>query len=171
MLEAAQLRNRTVVRTDSTPALQVGAEVRNIVKKAAAETLLMEKSEDCEVSVFLTDDVRIRELNESYRSVDRATDVLAFAMRESVDGKLNQELLGDVVISVPTAERQAGSYGHSLKVEMSLLVSHGVLHLLGYEHEGDDEADVMRQKQEEVLRLLGCDLTELNELYHVESKR
>ena len=153
-----------MVRTDSTPALQVGAEVRNIVKKAAAKTLLMEKSEDCEVSVFLTDDVGIQELNKSYRSVDRATDVLAFAMREGVDGELNQELLGDVVISVPTAERQASSYGHSLEVEMSLLVSHGVLHLFGYEHEGNDEADVMRQKQEEVLRSLGCDLTELNEL-------
>ena len=160
-----------MVRTDSSPALQVGAEVKNVAKKAAAKTLLMERSKDCEVSVFLTDDVGIRELNKSYRSVDRTTDVLAFAMRESVDGELNQELLGDVVISVPTAERQASSCGHSLKVEMSLLVSHGVLHLLGYEHEGDDEADVMRQKQEEVLRLLGCDLTELNELYHVESKR
>ena len=148
-----------MVRIDSLPEIQVEEEIESIIKKAAEKALLMEKSEDCEVSIFLTDDADIHRLNKLYRDVDRPTDVLAFAMREGVDGKLNREILGDVVISVPMAEWQAGIYGHSFEVEMSLLVSHGVLHLLGYEHEEDDML-MMRQKQKEILGSLGYDLTE-----------
>ena len=70
------------------------------------------------------------------------------------------EILGDVVISVPIAEWQASTYGHTLEVEMSLLVAHGVLHLLGYEHEEEHDMLIMQQKEKEILRSLGCDLTE-----------
>jgi len=163
-----------MVKISSIPGVQVGEEVVNAVIKAIEKTLQMEKSEDCEVSILLTDDSEIQRLNKLYRSVDAPTDVLAFAMREGVDGDLSRssfwkkleqkgsrgvpplEILGDVVISIPTAERQAGIYGHSLLAEMSLLAAHGVLHLLGYEHgEDNDEAKVMEQKQKDILRLLG----------------
>jgi probable rRNA maturation factor len=143
-----------VVRIDSLPGIQVGEEIRSVIIKAAENVLLMEKSEDCEVSIFLTDDAEIHRLNKLYRNVDRPTDVLAFAMREGVDGELNQEILGDVVISLPRAKQQASVYGHSFEVEMSLLVSHGVLHLLGYEHEEKDDTLVMQRKQKEILRSL-----------------
>jgi len=149
-----------VVKIDVLSGMQVGDEIKNVVKKAAEKTLLMEKSSDCEVSILLTDDVEIHRLNKLYRKVDSSTDVLAFAMREGVDGELNQEILGDIVISLLRAEQQASIYGHSLKAEISFLVSHGVLHLLGYEHEENSDTLVMDQKQKEIVRSLGCDLTE-----------
>jgi probable rRNA maturation factor len=84
-------------------------------------------------------------------------------MREGADGDLNREILGDVVISLPRAEKQARIYGHSLELEMSLLVSHVVLHLLGYDHGKRDDMLVMQQKQRKILRLLGYDLTDLED--------
>jgi probable rRNA maturation factor len=154
-----------VVRIDSVSEIQFGEEIESIIKKAAEKALqltLQEESEDCEISIFLTDDAEIHRLNKLYRGVDRPTDVLAFAMREGVDGELNREVLGDVVISVPMAEWQASAYGHTLEVEMSLLVAHGVLHLLGYEHEEEDDMSMMQRKEKEILRSLGCDLTEFD---------
>ena len=153
-----------MLKIGSLPEIQIGEEIENVVRKAAERALLMERSEDCEVSIFFTDDTEIHRLNKLYRYVDRPTDVLAFAMREGIDGELNQEILGDVVISLPRVEQQAKTYGHSFDVEMSLLVSHGVLHLLGYDHEQDNDALVMQRKQTEILNLLGYDLAELDNI-------
>jgi len=111
-------------------------------------------SEELEVSVLLTDDVEIQRLNKQYRQLDSPTDVLAFAMREGIDSGLNPHLLGDIVISVQTAQRQASDVGHSLDMELALLAVHGTLHLLGYDHEIDSEATIMRDKEEMILRLL-----------------
>ena len=110
--------------------------------------------EDWEVSIMLTDDEQIQQLNKQYRHVDSPTDVLAFAMREGIDADLNPHLLGDIVISVQTAHQQALDVGHSLDIELALLAVHGMLHLLGYDHEISDEAIVMREKEETILRLL-----------------
>ena len=166
-----------MVKIDSLPEMQVGEAIESVIRKTAERVLqlvLQENGEDTgvdassfsndsnlarpnarsEVSIFLTDDAEIHRLNKMYRNVDMPTDVLAFAMREGVDGELNQDILGDVVISLPRAEQQARLYGHSFEEEISLLVSHGVLHLLGYEHEEKDEAEVMQRKQEEILRSL-----------------
>ncbi len=109
---------------------------------------------DWEVSIVLTDDEQIQQLNKQYRHVDSPTDVLAFAMREGIDADLNPHLLGDIVISVQTAHQQALDVGHSLDIELALLAVHGMLHLLGYDHEISDEATVMREKEETILRLL-----------------
>ncbi len=147
------------MKVDSHPETEIGEETRRVIVSAAEKTLLMEKSGDCEVSIFITNDAEIHRLNSLYRDVDSPTDVLAFAMREGVDGELNSDILGDVVVSLPRAEQQASTYDHSLDMEMSLLVSHGVLHLLGYEHEEKDDIWVMKQKQREILRSLGFDLT------------
>ena len=152
-----------MIRIDSLPSMQIGEEMENLIKKAAGKALLIENIGPCEVSIFLTDDAEIHRLNKLYRDVDRPTDVLAFAMREGVDGHLNREILGDVVVSLPGAEKQADIYGHSLELEMSLLVSHGILHLLGYDHGEKDDLLVMQKKQREVLRLLGYDMTGLED--------
>lgn len=153
-----------MVRIASLPELQIEEEMKTLIIKAVEDALLMEGCEGCEVSIFLTDDDEIHRLNNLYRDVDKPTDVLAFAMREGVDGNLNQELLGDVVISLPRAEQQANTYCHSFEVEMLFLVAHGVLHLLGYEHDEEDEMLVMQDKQKNILRSLGYDLTELGNM-------
>jgi probable rRNA maturation factor len=153
-----------MVRIASLPGSQVGEEMEVLIRKAAEKALLMESSEGCEVSIFLTDDTEIHRLNKLYRDIDRPTDVLAFAMREGVDGDLNQEILGDVVISLPRIEHQASVYGHSFEVEMLFLVSHGVLHLLGYEHDKEDDMLVMQRKQKDILHSLGYDLAEFGDM-------
>jgi probable rRNA maturation factor len=99
-----------------------------------------------ELSVALVDDATIQELNRSYRSRDRPTDVLAFAMREgealtTVDGE--PEMLGDVIISVDTARRQAKERARPLLDELTMLLGHGLLHLVGHDHRTKAEDKVM----------------------------
>ena len=91
--------------------------------------------QDREVSFLLTDDKRIHELNKVYRHKDRPTDVLAFAMQEGELADLAGPVLGDVIVSVPTARKQADERGASLVDEVTMLLAHGLLHLLGWDHE------------------------------------
>ena len=109
--------------------------------KAMIQLLQLEKAE---VSFVLTDDKRIHELNKIYRHKDRPTDVLAFAMHEGEFGALAGSLLGDVIVSVPTARRQALSAGTPLLAEVTMLLAHGLLHLLGWDHRTDAEDRRMR---------------------------
>ncbi|RLA94020.1 MAG: rRNA maturation RNase YbeY [Deltaproteobacteria bacterium] len=103
-----------------------------------------------ELSVLLVEDAEIRELNRRYLGRDRPTNVLAFPM----EGPQSFPL-GDVVISTETAEREARERGVSLEEEMALLLAHGVLHLLGYDHErGGEEEALMRAKEEELLQVV-----------------
>ena len=125
-----------------------------VIYNAALTTLKAHDSVDCEVSILLTDDTEIQVLNHQYRHIDRPTDVLAFAMREGIGGDLNPQLLGDLVISVPTAQRQSIAHGHSLDIELAILSVHGTLHLLGYDHQTPEEAEIMFEKQETLLRLI-----------------
>jgi probable rRNA maturation factor len=99
-----------------------------------------------ELSVLICDDATIQRLNRQHRGKDRPTDVLAFAMREgpALGGPL--ELLGDVVISLPTAARQARARRRRLWDEVTLLLAHGLLHLLGYDHRDDAEERAMDQQ-------------------------
>ena len=101
-----------------------------------------------ELSVLITTDGEIHALNRDYRGKDRPTDVLSFSMREG--GGLPGDLLGDIVISLETCERQAREKGWTLEEEVGFLTLHGMLHLLGYDHEKDDEAEVMEAKTQEV---------------------
>ncbi len=107
---------------------------------------------DKELSVVLVSDKRIAQLNQQYRKQAKATDVLAFAMQEGEFSQLNPQLLGDVVISVETAQRQAQAQPHSLIRELQILTIHGVLHLLGYDHVKDSEAEQMQQKEQQLLK-------------------
>jgi probable rRNA maturation factor len=95
----------------------------------------------------------MRRLNARYRGIDRPTDVLAFAMREGPCAGLHPQVLGDVVISAETAWRQAQARRHSLAEELTQLLIHGTLHLLGYDHEvSAAEARLMRAKERELWR-------------------
>jgi probable rRNA maturation factor len=103
--------------------------------------------EEHELSVLLTDDPFIRTLNETHRGKDRPTDVLAFAQNEGegMPTPMDHGLLGDVVISLDTAERQARARKHSLMDEVSFLLAHGILHLIGYDHQTDEEEAIMNE--------------------------
>jgi len=122
-------------------------------------------SPEIEIGLTWADDDYIQKLNFDYRGKNTPTDVLAFAMNdEPADGVpkiLNQPqnqnieiLLGDIVVSLETAVRQADEYGHSLSREIAFLVIHGALHLLGYDHMEEVEQQEMRQEEEHVLSLL-----------------
>ena len=125
---------------------------RERVARAAARALAAEGLAGAQVSVTLVGDRAIRALNRTWRGLDRPTDVLAFSQREGEGGGLHPEVLGDVVISVATAARQARAAGHSLAAELELLVVHGVLHLAGHEHEGDTAgARRMRRRERAIL--------------------
>ncbi len=143
-----------MVRLDYSPEIKIPDGIENILLKAAEKTLSLEECSDCEVSLYITNDDEIQKLNRAFRNVDAPTDVLAFAMREGENGELNPEILGDVVISISTAERQANEFGHSLEFEIALLVAHGILHLLGYDHINDSQAKIMKQKEISILDLL-----------------
>ncbi|HEY8429862.1 MAG TPA: rRNA maturation RNase YbeY [Sandaracinaceae bacterium] len=121
--------------------------VRPADVRARAERMLAAlRMQDAELSVLLCDDATIRELNRTYRRRDRPTDVLAFAMREGEGAELHPHLLGDVVISVDTARRQAAEHARSVASEITFLLAHGLLHLLGYDHRTEEEDRVMRAR-------------------------
>ena len=113
------------------------------------------------VSLMLCTDERIHELNKLYRGQDKPTDVLSFAQREGDFADPNDPLLGDVVISLETATRQAEEYGHTLSAELELLMVHGVLHLIGYDHIEDEEAEEMEAKEREICGDLNVDWSSL----------
>ena len=114
--------------------------------------------ENAELSVTLTDDAHIHALNKKFRGVDRATDVLSFAFRESDEPEVvgaGFEVLGDVIISLERAAAQAKEFGHSFLREVIFLEVHGLLHLLGYDHVLGDERREMEAEQKFIMTRLG----------------
>ena len=106
-----------------------------------------------EVGVVVSGDEQVRELNARYRGVDAPTDVLSFALDDDAfpSPPATVRQLGEVVISFPTARRQAAEAGHSIDDELAHLLVHGLLHLLGYDHETSRDARVMRGREESLL--------------------
>ena len=108
-----------------------------------------------ELSLVFVNDREIERLNRKWRGLDKPTDVLAFAQREGEFADPDDPMLGDIVISVETAGRQAEEMGHSLEEEIDILIIHGLLHLLGYEHtRGGKSAKKMRAKEKELDTIL-----------------
>jgi len=103
---------------------------------------------DAELSILLTGDDQIRNLNRIYRKKNRSTDVLAFAQREGEHGERAGRLLGDVVVSIPTTRRQAETAGRDLESELTMLLAHGLLHLLGWDHDTASKDRAMRRETE-----------------------
>lgn len=123
----------------------------------ALKTLGIE--DDVEVSCVLVDDERIHEINREYRHIDRSTDIISFAMEDNdqfyVEGM--PRTLGDIFISVDHAKKQAEEYGHSLRREMCFLFTHGILHLLGYDHMTDEQEKEMFGLQDQILGALSIE--------------
>jgi len=158
-----------------------GIEIENIDRHETLISDVLQQAAELEgiggeVVVSIVDDERIRELNREYRGKDVSTDVLSFPMLEagvdepaifwdkgadesgeSVDDYSDQqlEMLGDIVVSWPTAKRQAEEYGHTQEREVAFLTLHGLLHLYGYDHENDADEEVMFARQREVMNRLG----------------
>lgn len=109
---------------------------------------------EAQVSILFCEDSYIQKLNREYRRVNAPTDVLAFSMHEGPFPRVHPEVLGDVVISLETASRQAKRYRHSLNKEIALLVVHGILHLLGYDHLKKKDKELMHKKEREILKSL-----------------
>lgn len=108
-------------------------------------------------SIIFIDDDKMHEMNYKYRGIDRTTDVLSFALNDDKSFKGNINVLGDIYISIPKMVEQAKEYGHSEKRELSFLVIHGLLHLLGYDHMKKEDETVMFNLQEEVLNYAGIE--------------
>ena len=147
--------------------------VEDLLKSITEKTLLKENVpfKDVSVNLTITDDASIRSVNKEYRNIDSATDVLSFPAIDFItpvnftdisegdpdyfDQDTHELILGDIMISLDHAEKQAEEYGHSLKREIAFLITHSLLHLLGYDHMEDDERVIMEEKQEEILNELG----------------
>ena len=125
-----------------------------IIKEACKQ---LDIHDDLELSVIFVDDQRIHEINKEYRKIDRSTDVISFALEDSeqyyIEGMPRE--IGDIFISIDHAKMQAEEYGHSFYREMCFLFTHGLLHLLGFDHMVDDERIEMEEKQNIILNNLG----------------
>ncbi|MFC1855632.1 rRNA maturation RNase YbeY [Thermodesulfobacteriota bacterium] len=125
--------------------------------KAMVKTVLsaLDCSSDVELSVLFVDDDEIRALNKEYLNRDYPTDVISFSMREGEFSTLNENLLGDVVVSLDNAKEYAEKKGVTLENEVMFLLIHGILHLVGYDHEREgSDALSMKKKEEELYSLL-----------------
>lgn len=115
------------------------------------------------ITITLTTPSKIRKINNEYRQIDRATDVLSFPMFEKseLDKKIEnndflyEDILGDIIISVEKVKEQAKEYGHSFERELSYMVVHGFYHLMGYDHIEEKDKVIMRPKEEKILNKLG----------------
>lgn len=144
--------------------MEIEESTEELISNVILRTLDMENfPEDCYVAVTLTDNENIRVLNNEQRGIDKETDVLSFPVLEYEDGEMiagvgdyyeDKLILGDIVISVEKAIEQSKEFGHSPEREIGYLVCHSVLHLLGYDHETDEDREVMRRKEEETLETL-----------------
>jgi len=110
------------------------------------------------INIVLTNPENIRRINKEHRNIDKATDVLSFPMFEKEEleniTSSNQDILGDIVISINKVEEQAIEYGHSFERELSYMTVHGFYHLMGYDHMVEEEKELMRQKEENILQKL-----------------
>lgn len=139
------------------------ANEEEIITKVTKTVLELEGiKHDLDIYITLTNDEEIHKINKEYRDVDRPTDVLSFPMFERDEiSKLREEklddveeILGDIIISIPKVKEQAEEYGHSYERELAYLTTHGMLHLLGYDHMIDEEKTIMREHEEKVLEKL-----------------
>ena len=135
--------------------VSIDDDIYDVIEKVAKECLKLEgKGLNFEVSVSFVDNEEIQKLNRDYRNVDSPTDVLSFPMDDE-ETDLYIPLLGDIVISAERALEQATEFGHSFLREVAYLAAHSMFHLMGYDHMNDEEKQTMRQKEKEVMKILG----------------
>jgi probable rRNA maturation factor len=125
---------------------------KRLLRARAVHLLRAVEEARAELSIALVDDAEIAELNAEYRGLDRATDVLSFSLREGKGADYSGSLLGDVVIGLETAARQARGRRRSVDDEVARLLIHGTLHLLGHDHEREEDGRVMRREERRLWR-------------------
>jgi probable rRNA maturation factor len=135
----------------SVEQVELEEELRHKLIEQAKKVLFEMDLEEAELSLVICDDAFIHPLNRDYRGKDRPTDVLSFSQREGDFAFMGDLILGDVIISLETTIRQAQEREHSMEKELTILLVHGILHLLGYDHIEDDDAEVMEAKEKDIL--------------------
>lgn len=136
----------------------LGPDVLDLLEQVLQSGLELHSQSSSELGIILVDNEYIQDLNLKYRGIDQPTDVLSFAMNEEMadspafNAQDEPVLLGDVFVSVERAVEQAESYGHSFSRELCYLGTHGLLHLLGYDHQVPEETELMRAEEEKILR-------------------
>jgi probable rRNA maturation factor len=136
---------------------------KDLLERAAQAALEHEsQASESELTIVLTDDARLHDLNRAYLGIDAPTDVLSFPASET-DPETGTQYLGDILISVPRAQAQANAARHPLESEVQLLVVHGVLHLLGHDHAEAEEKARMWKAQAEILEHLGLGNIQIHE--------
>ncbi len=131
------------------------ADAEACVRRAAEAAMRNEDAPPSEISVVLSDDEHIRELNKHHRGMDKPTNVLSFPAARIKTPSGLPRFLGDVVLALETVEREAADETKPIENHLSHLVVHGVLHLLGYDHEDDEEAETMETRERQILAGLG----------------
>lgn len=139
-------------------------EYKEAIKKVLDECFKEEKIENSKlyITITLTNPENIQKINKKYRNIDKATDVLSFPMfeKQELDEKIAkkdfkyEDILGDIIISIPKVEEQAKEYGHTFERELSYMVVHGFYHLMGYDHIKEEDKKKMRPKEEKILNTL-----------------
>ena len=142
-------------------------EYQETIQKVLKECFKEEKLEDLKliITITLTNGKNIRKLNNRYRNIDKETDVLSFPMfekdelLEKIEKKSfgHEDILGDIIISIPRVKEQAEEYGHSFERELSYMIVHGFYHLMGCDHIEQDDKKEMRSKEEKILKSLKID--------------
>ena len=129
--------------------IKINKELENLLKKIAQKAAKYEKKDEGNISLALVNNEKIKELNKRFRNKDEATDVLSFPMDEKI--------WGDIIISTEKIIEQAKEYGHSKQRELAYLYTHGILHLLGYDHKTSSEKEKMREIEEKILEEVGLE--------------
>jgi probable rRNA maturation factor len=156
--------------TNEKNKIKLNNEINELIQSVIKTVLEIHNIDfDVEISLLLTDDEEIKQINKEYRGIDKATDVLSFPSCEfEKEGVVLKEyypseggypylLLGDIIISVEHVLKQAQEFGHTNEREIGYLVCHSMLHLLGYDHMEEEEKKIMRTKEEEVMKILGVE--------------
>ena len=139
-------------------------EHQKIIQKVLEKCFEEEKIIDSKlmITITLTNAENIKEINKQYRNIDKTTDVLSFPMfeKDELENKIknrlfeHEDVLGDIIISIPKVEEQAKEYGHSFERELSYMIVHGFYHLMGYDHIKEEDKKEMRPKEEKILNQL-----------------
>ena len=158
------MKRRTMIYFNNSQEGPISYALKMLIRRSVIAALEYEGYEnDCEISITLTDNKGIHAINKQFRNIDAPTDVLSFPLveyEESEEPPVDEEnMLGDIIISLERAEEQANEFGHSFEREVSFLTVHSMLHLLGYDHVNSEEEDKeMRRRQSEIMKNLGLEV-------------
>ena len=147
--------------------IEENKEYEEVIKKVIEQCYKEENLENSKlfITITLTDPENIQKINKEYRNIDKPTDVLSFPMfeKKELDKKIAdndfeyEDILGDIIISIERVKEQAEEYGHNFERELSYMVVHGFYHLMGYDHIKEEDKNIMRPKEEKILKTLNIE--------------